>query len=364
MAKLPEPRPGALLKNQPNGIPVFFDRRAPRVVTADPWAFYKNAASEHLGKKDQARATAYISQAYDFYRAAENPQIGSKPLLYYYSFLNLAKVPVLVWGTSIPLRLMHGIEDPKANIKRRIRITGQQVKFKRRSNTHDQMWAELWRILGGDSSSERTVKLVDILAQVPSVHRTFTTVTKNRTRLLPIRRVDALNNGSQVWLRVTFDRHDRDVDLTLRSFRQRRDFQGALHQVTSPKDAGDASREIWFETDPEPGTRRGIETALRSLTERLFEIPCTAILTGNGYRYYFSDVRSTDWLHPAAAIYAAMFYLGSVTRYKPDVFGKLLSGGYSWVVEEFLATAPMQFIYILASVVSGSEVVRPLAGLQ
>ncbi len=363
MSKLPQPREGALLQNQPNGIPVFFDKRAPRVVTADPWAFFRNAASRDLKASELARANAYIDQAYDFYRAAENPQIGSKPLLYYYSFLNLAKVPVLIWGVPIPLRLMHGIADPKANTKQRIHVTGQQILFQQRAANHEQMWPELLQLFGSDTSSARTVKLVDVLAQVPSVHRTFTTVTQNRTRLLPISRVEARNDGSHVWLRLVFSRHDRDVDLTLPAFRKRQDFKAALHQVAAPADGGAAIREFWFETDPVPGTRRGIDTALRTLTESLYQIPCTAILTGNGYRYYFSDVKSEDWLHPAAAIYAAMFYLGSVTRYKPDVFGKLLGGGYAWVVEEFLATGPMQFIYALASFVAGVEVVRPFASL-
>lgn len=361
MSKSPAPRPGTLLKNQPSGIPLFFGKRSPRVVTADPWAFYRNSVATSLGAKERLRAYAYINQAYDFYRAAENPQVGSKPLLYYYCFLNLVKVPLLIWGIPIPLRLMHGIEDPKANMKKRIRITGQEIHFWARTVKNDQVWAELWNLFGGDTSKNRTVRLVDVLAQVPSIHRTFTTITKARTRLLPISRVEALNDGKKVWLRLAFNRHDRDVDVTLPSFRARRDFASVLHQVATEPFTSGARREIWFETDPVPGTRRGIDKALQQLTESIYQIPCTAILTGNGYRYYFSDVTAEDWLHPAAAIYAAMFYLGSVTRYKPDVFGKLLEGGYAWVVEEFLATAPMQFIHIIASSIAESEVVRPLA---
>jgi hypothetical protein len=263
----------------------------------------------------------------------------------------------------IPLRLVHGIADPKANIKKRIKVTGQQILFQQRAANHERIWSELLNLFGTDTSSERTVKLVDVLAQVPSVHRTFTTVTLNRTRLLPISRIEARNDGAHVWLRLAFSRHDRDVDLTLPTFRKRQDFRAALHQVAAAPDGTGPTTEIWFETQPIAGTRRGIDTALRTLTESLYQVPCTAILTGTGYRYYFSDVRTEDWLHPAAAIYAVMFYLGSVTRYKPDVFGKLLDGGYAWVVEEFLATAPMQFIYAMASYVAGVEVVRPLASL-
>ena len=65
-----------------------------------------------------------------------------------------------------------------------------------------------------------------------------------------------------------------------------------------------------------------------------------------------------------AAIHAAMFYLGSVTRYKPEDFDKILSGGYSWIVEEFIATAPVQFLYILASQLAETVVVRPYAAIS
>lgn len=358
MPRLVQPRVGKALRNPPNGIPLFFERRAPRVVTADPWAFFRSEVQRKLVGAEQARACAYIVQAHDFSQAAENPEIGSKPLLYYYCFLNLAKVAILLWGTPIPLRLMHGIEDPKANIKQRIRVSGQQIRFRKRSSNNDQAWAELWRILGGDTSDDKTVRLVDVLAQVPTIHRTFTSATQAGTTLLPIHKIDAFNDGSHVWLRVAFKRHDRDVELTLPTLRRSPEFIDCLHQVASA-----SADEIWFETSPEKGTRRGIEPSLRRLTEAAFQVPTAAILTSGGYRYYFSTVSSAGWLHPAAAIYAAMFYLGSVTRYKPDVFGKLLSGGYAWVVQEFLATAPMQFIYLLASVVAGCEVVRPHAAI-
>ena len=81
MPRLSNPRDGDPVRNQPNGIPLFFEQRTPRVVTADPWAFYTHIAREYLVKPELARANAYIDQAFDFFQAAENPQIGSKSCL-------------------------------------------------------------------------------------------------------------------------------------------------------------------------------------------------------------------------------------------------------------------------------------------
>jgi hypothetical protein len=59
-----------------------------------------------------------------------------------------------------------------------------------------------------------------------------------------------------------------------------------------------------------------------------------------------------------------MFYLGSLTRYKPADFDKIVTHRYSWMVAEFLETQPVQFIYGIASFLGGVEVVRPFAAIS
>ncbi|MGE5708724.1 MAG: YaaC family protein [Nitrospira sp.] len=66
-------------------------RVKPRIVTADPWAFLNHLVDDRLSRSNRSAAFSYINQAFDFFEAARNPQIGSKSLLYYYSFLNLVK---------------------------------------------------------------------------------------------------------------------------------------------------------------------------------------------------------------------------------------------------------------------------------
>ncbi len=155
------------------------------------------------------------------------------------------------------------------------------------------------------------------------------------------------------------------MELTLPGIRRRTNFRSTFQQVASPRSAGRSTEEIWFETNPIPGQRRAVDTALATLSSRLFRIPFSTILTaGTGYRTYVVDVAPRDWRHPLVAIYAAMFYLGSVTRYKPDVFDKILGGRYAWIVQEFIATAPAQFLYILASVLARAEVLQPYGTLR
>lgn len=61
-------------------------------------------------------------------------------------------------------------------------------------------------------------------------------------------------------------------------------------------------------------------------------------------------------LSSASVIYYLMFFFGSITRYHPYLFEKVLSEKEIWLVSEFLKTQPLQFILLLTSRIIG----RPL----
>ncbi len=109
------------------------------------------------------------------------------------------------------------------------------------------------------------------------------------------------------------------------------------------------------------GDYGGIDTALGWLAWNVRRIGVWALLTRDGDRYYFGAFNKRERLPQLCSMYAAMFYLGSITRYKPYDFDRIVSGRHAWLVNEFLATQPEQFLYVLASTLAGVEVVRPLA---
>jgi hypothetical protein len=69
-------------------------------------------------------------------------------------------------------------------------------------------------------------------------------------------------------------------------------------------------------------------------------------------------------LPPLASVYAIMFYLGSITRYKPYDFDRIVAGKFTWLIGEFLKTQPAQFVYGVAAHAAGVDVVRPYALLE
>jgi hypothetical protein len=126
---------------------------------------------------------------------------------------------------------------------------------------------------------------------------------------------------------------------------------------------GAAAGRIWLETEVTPARTNRTEAAIRLLAVRLGEVGIWTILTSTGYRSYLSSIEPRRRLPPLAAPYAAMFYLGSITRYKPYDYDAIVKGGYSWLVGELIATQPAQFLYGLASWLAGVDVVRPYASV-
>jgi hypothetical protein len=357
MAGRPEKaKNGSIVEHPPTGFPLFFDKRKPRLVTADPWAFLSHLAVERLAGERRKEALAFIEQAFDFHEAGQNPQLGSKPLLYYYSFLNLTKAALLIRKVPIPLTTKHGISDPRANMRTRLRFEGQKIKFPGIAQDRSAIFPEFLDLLGTSAGTGRTMRVIDILRLLPSIHRTYVAVTRTKAIFMPVKAFEVRHSRDEVWVRLLVDRRDNDVRKVLSKLRNRQEFKRTFHQVESQADD-----ELWFETDSVPGHRRGLDIGIKRQADALRRLGPACILTSRGYRFYLPEVTLSRRLPCLAASYASMFYLGSITRYKPHYFDKLLGGKYRWIVEEVMATEPMQFLYKLASQLAGVDVVRPYA---
>ena len=360
-APFPIAQDGQALNLPPTGFPLYVGRRQPRVVTSDVWAFLRHKAVSSLPKEKQKEAVAFIEQAFEFFEAAANPRIGSRPLLYYYSFLNLAKVLLLIRKVRLPLKLGHGILDSRANVRTRLRLQGQTVRVVKCAHDHSELFPEFVKVFGDEIRRPQEIKVVGLLRQMPSIHRTFCRVTGEKASFLPLKKVEVLRRHGHVFTRIILNNEDSDVRSVLPKLRARRAFKRVFHQVC-PQSAD--SHEIWFESVARPGIRRGVDTAIVKLAGDIQDIGVWTILTSQGNRYYLSSISPGKMLPPLASVYAVMFYLGSITRYKPYDFDRIVSHKYSWLVNEFLRTQPAQFLYGLASHVACVDVVRPFASMD
>jgi len=359
MPRLLQPFNGTPMLNPPTGFPVYMGKQHPRIVTANIWYFFRHAIVTKLGHKKQKEALAFLEQAFEFFEAARNPRLSCRPLLHYYSFLNLAKVFLLLKHVAIAIMPRHGISDPKVNFRQRLHLEGQSIRFPKCARNHSELFPEFVTALGGTVSRATSIKVISLLRQIPGIHRTFCRVVKVSPSFIPVKSFYLIRADNNFCVRMILDKANRDVRLTLTNIRARQAFRSIFHQV----EAEDV-HEVWFETNIKQGIRRGIYSAIRNLAQDVRNVGVWSILTSTGWRYYLGNVHLDELLPPLASVYATMFYLGSITRYKPYDFDKLFTGKFAWIVSEFLQTQPIQFIYGLAGKVAGVDVVRPFGAFD
>ena len=88
-----------------------------KLVISDIWAFWdyviKKASKD---KKEENFLKSLLEQAKHFYITAETSPIKSQPLLYYYSFLNFAKIIINIDRSHGPhKRYVHGMSEKNNN---------------------------------------------------------------------------------------------------------------------------------------------------------------------------------------------------------------------------------------------------------
>lgn len=360
MANLAQPRNGTQLKIAARGFPCFYGKkRLARIITGDIWAFLRHISSKKLKKQEATQALSYIDQAFDFYTVAANPRQATRPLLYYYAFLNLAKVLLLHKEINLPPAIKHGIVDPKANARERLHFKTQIVRINNPAHDHSELFPELIRCLAisNTSTTQSEEKPIDLLRQVPAIHRTYCQVTLKEPIFCPIEILTILHDKEHVWVNLRLSKHDRDVQRTIKSITAAPKFKNVFRQVKPlGTKRGD---EYLYESDHVKYYRRGIDSAIGKLADKVRSCGIWTILTRNGYSYYLNGGQE-QCLPQLCSAYAIMYYLGSLVRYKPYDFSKIIKG-YSWVISEFIDTQPAQFLHILASYLAETEVVLPHA---
>jgi len=86
------------------------------------------------------------------------------------------------------------------------------------------------------------------------------------------------------------------------------------------------------------------------------------VLSTPPYRKYYvypaPQAEHTQVLPQILSIYAITYYLGSIVRYRPHHFDRILQGNFGPFIEAFLNDQPTQFIYLMASEFAEKEVTR------
>src|SRR5260221_1567290 len=314
---------------------------------------------------------SFVRQAKSYYSSAKALHYRSSSLLYYYSYLNLVKAYLLLLQ---PQRIMgqkihHGLiyDIPTINSDFRLETIGV-----RRGVFPLFYRAQTANIIStATGSSLNIVNLLSypneigyqyqlagygIINILPSIAATL--IDRSTNQLWTIIGIPARANlDSFLNLHVNFLQVYQEVDININQ----------LALVFVGMSLLELSTFRIFQertTTPTPGSSRVIShvVPLQKLINDLSPYICT---------HYFDDNRDfdlvlpyTDATHPTPipitetlAIYAVMFYLSSLVRYRPDYLESLLNTKPAWLIENFVTSTPETFLRIMVCKIIGTDFV-------
>lgn len=314
-----------------------------KLIISDIWSFW-----DYIIKKKQFKKSFMLSlleQARYFYSAAETSPLRSKPLLYYYSFLNLAKIIINLdkeYGNQ-GFEYYHGLQAncngiskfEEANVELYIKKTGYQK----------QVAIELLESLDELSlSSKLVLNIKDLLSHCVGIHRTYSEIYGSNEIFCRLSEEELYKDGKTMIFSANV-RCNEDESLLLKSrgYNIRKEKSGFIWEESFDTTRYTFARDDYY-----------------FFSKQLRDKGIWYYIGKDGYVNYLST--KVDYRYsPEMIIYNTMFFLGSITRYHPYLFDSIFSNKEQWLMSEFLTTQPKQFVYSATAKILSQPVLKAYA---
>lgn len=386
MPPLAQPREGQLLRIKHRPLEFSFwpmertSRRyglGTRVFATDAWTVIRRSTERRCSAAHRGAALALLEQAEDFYIASESGVKAAKPLLLYYCFMNLAKAFVLTSGRRENVNnAQHGLSerlDPPPDDRELVNAylnafqtvaAGPQPPPGGNLNNFDEL---LWAITGnGVPANPHRYDLPILLPQIVPGHRLWVEGTRGQDneRFISVERISFFqaSGPKQIWLRLYLFSDDlRRVGITHQDLLTRSRLNALFREVACNEGIADRALICLEQIDATNYGHRPSDQ-VPSLVAGVRHLLWRTVLSIPPYRKYYlyapPVAEHLQVLPQILSIYAITFYLGSIVRYRPHHFDRILASTFGPFVEAFLNDQPKQFLYLMASEFAEKEVTR------
>lgn len=316
------------------------DFRASRVLCSDPWDF----VSLWLKRAHKDDALFYWEQAKYFYDASMSLPDLSSPLTSYYCFLNATKA--LLTANSETFSESHGVGGHAIGSKKS--LGNEVIDFQ-----GGGILPALCKFLSEPDNAGKDLTLKEIFRHIPFIHRAYCLTFKGSTELF----MPLLNTGfirkegsKEAWFQA-------EVDKRYFNASTRKNIQPGFNLFDK-----DGSYEIrrkrrfrWSGRDIEDSISN-FERYHKQIRRRI--VP---IYASENRWYLKKSVSGHDNVKNSqlVLIFAAMHRLSELSRYAPIDLNGHFNVNHNWLLSEFIKNAPNQFVYGVASEITGLEFIKP-----
>ena len=298
--------------------------------------------------KNREEALAYIEQAEEYFNAGtEGKRPAVKPVLLYYSMLNLAKCLIKVREPTLDMaQARHGLT---ARHSGGWAILGDRISVKG-STIYVNIFEQLMQKLEGVGPRFGEIAVRELLPQIVPGHRLWTYACQKNEKFLAVGVESFVNAQKQrAWLRLKFDRGE--VSSILASVeRLIRDahLPGKWRHVSD----GKSQESIVLEQMKTVNCHHRPTDYVQDLFQQLRPALWYTVTSSKPHRAYYVFIdhhlgpkRLPQW----AAMYILFYYLSDLTRYRPALFDRFVAIKYGPQIENVLDECPRQFLYMMAS---------------
>lgn len=335
-----------------------------RIFATNPWSVIRGALIQIKNPNTRTQANSFVEQAEDFYRAFQSAhEISSKPLLVYYALMNLVKAFVLFKNVKDEYaKAQHGIQEG-------VHPNGQEFDdsflkaFQSRAGNVNIFDDFLAAFLGsGLNVREKVYDLKNIHPQILQGHRLWAMAHDCQERFVEVERIDFIHNNSEkkIWLELNFFCDDLTrFGISRKRLLDEGGLSTIFHNVKSDEYINGRLLLKFEQSAPLEYTGRPsdkLEELVNSIKNHIWSAVLRMPPYRKNYLYLSPTSESSDRLPQILSIYAFIYYLGSVTRYRPYFFDNLLSRADGAHIEEIISNVPQQFLFLIASEFAGREV--------
>ncbi|MGD0923289.1 MAG: YaaC family protein [Terriglobia bacterium] len=322
-----------------------------RVFAADPWPIIAEAIAQRCPKQLREPAQAFCAQAEDFYEASLLGRVlHAKPVLLYYCMLNLAKAFILTTGRGAKdYRPQHGLRET-ASLGQ---VEGAPILAFPTTGKRPQLFADFLQAVSGQQlKRNRRYRLGEILPQILSGHRVWCSAAQAKERFVGIHELRFLKDSTarSIWVQAVLRKEDlAPLGITYAELLRgtRLGPRWRIARVPAEPDVVCLEKKL-----PDSYTHRPSDV-LMNVVDGIRHSLWSCVLIVPPYLRYYLYVPPREErarvLPQLLSMYMVMFFLGSITRYRPHHFDRLLDSEYGAQIEGILNEVPTQFIYLLSS---------------
>lgn len=316
------------------------DFRTQRVLCSDPWDF----VSLWLKRNHKKDASFYWDQARHFFDASVQLPELSAPLTSYYCFLNASKA--LLSSKGQRFTESHGVGGRSK--EGHTSLSNELIDFQ-----GSGILPALCKLLGEPNNAGKTFTLKEIFWQMPFIHRAYCLSYQGSTELfIPLKGNCFMrkDNSKEAWFEAEIDR--RYINAHTKIVIQP-GFE--LNKIAEKYYIRRKRRFRW--------SSRDIEISLNQFTAYHKQIRRRIIpIYSSENRWYLkkSVVGHNNLVNSQLVlIYAAMHRLSELSRYDPMSLAKHFNVNHNWLLSELIRASTAQFVYGMASEITGLEFIPP-----